>query len=207
MRYLAVAGTEAKAASPKRPVKTDKISLVDEKQPPRLTGCCFHLPPSEIFYRKWPLTGRASLQCFFIVVCGGTHTLASVSVLTPQMTMGNEVHMKETTKMSRAVGQLEDVATTINGDLFGGELPTPITTQSKPGTWSSCAKGMAERRSPSNTREHSRRSAGRGDRGRVLTHSSMRWCICIRRENGIQEVSRGGKYHNGNSKRWRSERA
>lgn len=48
--------------------------------------------------------------------------------------------MKETTKMSRAVGQLEKMYNTINADLFGGELPTPIiTVQSKPGTYGHCS--------------------------------------------------------------------
>lgn len=44
--------------------------------------------------------------------------------------------MKETTKMSRAVGQLEKIYNTLNADLFGGALPVPIiTVQSKPGTY------------------------------------------------------------------------
>lgn len=48
--------------------------------------------------------------------------------------------MKETTKMSRAVGQLEKMYNIINADLFGSELPTPIiTVQSKPGTYGHCS--------------------------------------------------------------------
>ena len=47
--------------------------------------------------------------------------------------------MKETTKMSRAVGQLEKIYNTLNADLFGGALPVPIiTVQSKPGTYGHC---------------------------------------------------------------------
>ena len=70
--------------------------------------------------------------------------------------------MKETTKMSRAVGQLEKMYNTINADLFGGELPTPIiTVQSK------LRQGMAEQGHRAIRDEHSRRSAGRGDRGSV----------------------------------------
>ena len=43
--------------------------------------------------------------------------------------------MKETTKMSRAVGQLEKIYNSINTDIVTGELPVPsITVQSKPGT-------------------------------------------------------------------------
>ena len=43
--------------------------------------------------------------------------------------------MKETTKMSRAVSQLEHIYNNLNADFFAGELPVPIiTVQSKPGT-------------------------------------------------------------------------
>ena len=49
--------------------------------------------------------------------------------------------MKETTKMSRAVGQLEKMYNTLNLDKFEGALPTPIiTVQSKPGTWGHCSR-------------------------------------------------------------------
>lgn len=44
--------------------------------------------------------------------------------------------MKQTIKMSRAVGQLEKMFNSINQDFFDGTLPVPIITiQSKPGTW------------------------------------------------------------------------
>ena len=47
--------------------------------------------------------------------------------------------MKETTKMSRAVGQLEKIYNALNADLFNGTLPVPIiTVQSKPGTYGHC---------------------------------------------------------------------
>lgn len=43
--------------------------------------------------------------------------------------------MKQTIKMSRAVGQLEKMFNSINTDFFDGALPVPIITiQSKPGT-------------------------------------------------------------------------
>ena len=49
--------------------------------------------------------------------------------------------MKQTTKMSRAVGQLEKIYFHINQDFFEGALPTPIiTVQSKPGTYGHCSK-------------------------------------------------------------------
>ena len=44
--------------------------------------------------------------------------------------------MKETTKMSRAVSQLEHIYNALNTDFFDGLLPVPIiTVQSKPGTY------------------------------------------------------------------------
>ena len=44
--------------------------------------------------------------------------------------------MKETTKMSRAVSQLEHIYNSLNTDFFSAELPVPIiTVQSKPGTY------------------------------------------------------------------------
>ena len=48
--------------------------------------------------------------------------------------------MKQTTKMSRAVGQLEKIYTHLNEDFFEGSLPVPIiTVQSKPGTYGHCS--------------------------------------------------------------------
>ena len=47
--------------------------------------------------------------------------------------------MKETTKMSRAVSQLEHIYNSLNTDFFSAELPVPIiTVQSKPGTYGHC---------------------------------------------------------------------
>ena len=44
--------------------------------------------------------------------------------------------MKQTTKMSRAVSQLEHIYNALNTDFFQDELPIPIiTVQSKPGTY------------------------------------------------------------------------
>lgn len=48
--------------------------------------------------------------------------------------------MKQTTKMSRAVSQLEHIYNSLNTDFFNGSLPTPIiTVQSKPGTKGHCS--------------------------------------------------------------------
>ena len=49
--------------------------------------------------------------------------------------------------MSRAVGQLETMYNTLNLDLWGGQLPTPIiTVQSKPGTYGHCSVGKVWKR-------------------------------------------------------------
>ena len=110
--------------------------------------------------------------------------------------------MKQTTKMSRAVGQLEKIYNTINTDLFGGTLPVPIiTVQSKPGTYGHCSVAKVWKRPDGNTYELNIAAE-------VLDYPieetldtmihEMVHLYC--REQGIQEVSRGGKYHNGRFK-------
>ena len=69
--------------------------------------------------------------------------------------------MKETTKMSRAVSQLEHIYNALNTDFFDGLLPVPIiTVQSKPGWYISIAGRRASKRSAgegSTTTENSKR--------------------------------------------------
>lgn len=110
--------------------------------------------------------------------------------------------MKETTKMSRAVGQLEKMYNTMNMDFYGGALPTPIiTVQSKPGTYGHCTVGKVWKRKEDDTYEMNI-AAEVLDReieeimDTILHEMVHLYC----RENGIQEVSRGGKYHNGKFK-------
>ena len=110
--------------------------------------------------------------------------------------------MKETTKMSRAVGQLEKMYNTLNADFYGGALPVPIiTVQSKPGTWGHCTTGKVWKRKDTDTYEMNI-AAEVLDREieeilDTLLHEMVHlYC----RENGIKEVSRGGKYHNGKFK-------
>lgn len=110
--------------------------------------------------------------------------------------------MKETTKMSRAVGQLEKMYNTLNHDFYGGALPTPIiTVQSKPGTWGHCTIGKVWKRKDGETYEMNI-AAEVLDREieeilDTLLHEMVHlYC----RENGIQEVSRGRKYHKGRFK-------
>lgn len=110
--------------------------------------------------------------------------------------------MKETTKMSRAVGQLEKMYNTLNADLFGGTLPVPIiTVQSKPGTYGHCSCAKVWRNK--DTEQYEMNIAAEALNVEIeevldtLIHEMVHlYC----RENGIQEVSRGGKYHNGRFK-------
>lgn len=110
--------------------------------------------------------------------------------------------MKETTKMSRAVGKLEKIYNTLNEDFFQGALPVPIiTVQSKPGTFGHCTTGKVWKRKDEETYELNIAAE-------VLNYPieetldtilhEMVHLYC--RENGIKEVSRGGKYHNGKFK-------
>lgn len=62
--------------------------------------------------------------------------------------------MKQTTKMSRAVSQLEHIYNNLNADYYAGELPTPIiTVQSKPGTYGHCTTAKVWRRADGGTYE------------------------------------------------------
>lgn len=110
--------------------------------------------------------------------------------------------MKETTKMSRAVSQLEHIYNALNTDFFDGLLPVPIiTVQSKPGTYGHCTTAKVWQRKDGGAYELNIAAE-------VLNYPieetldtmlhEMVHLYC--RENGIKEVSRGGKYHNGKFK-------
>lgn len=107
--------------------------------------------------------------------------------------------MKQTTKMSRAVSQLEHIYNNLNYDFFDGALPVPIiTVQSKPGTMGHCSVAKIWRRSEDD------RTYELNIAAEVLNYPieetldtmihEMVHLYC--RENGIKEVSRGGRYHN-----------
>lgn len=111
--------------------------------------------------------------------------------------------MKQTTKMSRAVSQLEHIYNNLNYDFFEGVLPVPIiTVQSKPGTMGHCSVAKIWRRSEDD------RTYELNIAAEVLNYPieetldtmihEMVHLYC--RENGIKEVSRGGRYHNGKFK-------
>lgn len=106
--------------------------------------------------------------------------------------------MKQTTKMSRAVSQLEHIYNALNTDFFQDELPIPIiTVQSKPGTYGHCTTSKVWQRKDGGAYELNIAAE-------VLNYPieetldtmlhEMVHLYC--RENGIKEVSRGGKYHN-----------
>ncbi len=106
--------------------------------------------------------------------------------------------MKQTTKMSRAVSQLEHIYNALNTDFFQNELPIPIiTVQSKPGTYGHCTTSKVWQRQDGGAYELNIAAE-------VLNYPieetldtmlhEMVHLYC--RENGIKEVSRGGKYHN-----------
>lgn len=110
--------------------------------------------------------------------------------------------MKKTTKMSRAISQLEHIYNALNTDFFDGTLPLPIiTVQSKPGTYGHCSVAKVWQRPDGSTYELNIAAE-------VLNYAieetldtmlhEMVHLYC--RENGIKDVSRGGKYHNGRFK-------
>lgn len=110
--------------------------------------------------------------------------------------------MKQTTKMSRAVGQLEKIYNCLNEDFFEGALPTPIiTVQSKPGTMGHCSVAKVWQRPQDSTYELNIAAEVLNfpieETLDTMIHEMVHlYC----RENDIKEVSRGGKYHNGKFK-------
>lgn len=104
--------------------------------------------------------------------------------------------MKQTTKMSRAVSQLEHIYNTLNTDFFGGELPTPIiTVQSKPGTYGHCSTAKIWQRPDGQTYELNiaaevLNAPIEETLDTMLHEITHLYC----REKGIKDTS--GKYHN-----------
>lgn len=107
--------------------------------------------------------------------------------------------MKETTKMSRAVGQLEKIYNTLNVDFFGGELPVPIiTVQSKPRSYGHCSTAKVWQRKDGRTYELNIAAEVLNYHIEETLDTMLHEMVHLYcREHGIQEVSRGGKYHNG----------
>jgi len=106
--------------------------------------------------------------------------------------------MKQTTKMSRAVNQLEHMYNSINEDFFNGELPQVIiTVQSKPGTYGHSSRAKVWKRKEDNLYEINIAaevlSLPIEETVDTITHE----CIHLScRLKGIQETSNNGYYHN-----------
>lgn len=102
--------------------------------------------------------------------------------------------MKQTTKMSRAVSQLEHMFNSINTDFFNGELPQVIiTVQSKPGTYGHSSRAKVWKRKEDDLYEINIAaevlSLPIEETIDTICHESIHlYC----RVNGIQETSNNG---------------
>ena len=106
--------------------------------------------------------------------------------------------MKQTTKMSRAVSQLEHIYNALNADFFAGEpLPVPIiTVQSKPGTYGHCTTAKVWQRKDGGAYELNIAAE-------VLNYPIEETLDTMLHEmehlyspeHNIKEISRGGNYH------------
>ena len=112
--------------------------------------------------------------------------------------------MKQTTKMSRAVSQLEHIYNTLNTDFFDGALPVPIiTVQSQPGTMGHTSVAKIWKRGEDNTYELNIAAEVLDYAIEETLDTMLHEMIHVYcRENGIKECSRGGAYHN---KRFKEE--
>ena len=106
--------------------------------------------------------------------------------------------MKETVKTSRTAGYLEKIFRAVNAKYFGGQLEEPIITiQSTPKAYGHVTVAKAWQRGDT-TRHELNIGAGTLNRDIVyvvctLVHECVHlWNI----QNGIQDRSRGGAYHN-----------
>lgn len=110
--------------------------------------------------------------------------------------------MKETTKMSRAVCQLEKMYNVLNMDKFGGALPVPIITiQSKPGSMGHCTVSKVWKQKDNEQYELNIAAEVLNYPIEETLDTMLHEMVHLYNlENGIQDVSRGGKYHNGKFK-------
>lgn len=106
--------------------------------------------------------------------------------------------MKDTVKISRAVGYLEKMYRQLNADKFDGELETPIITiQSTPRAYGHVTCGKVWKRKEESAYELNI-GAGTLDRPiesvvSTLLHEMVH---IYHLQNGIQDCSRGNTYHN-----------
>lgn len=106
--------------------------------------------------------------------------------------------MKETVKTSRTAGYLEKMFRALNAKYFGGQLEEPIITiQSTPRAYGHVTVGKSWRKGQEHRHELNI-GAGTLDRPienttATLLHEMVHlWNL----QNGIQDCSRGGAYHN-----------
>lgn len=106
--------------------------------------------------------------------------------------------MKETVKMSRAIGQLEKMYREINKDFFENELPMPIiTVQSKPGTFGHCTINKVWKRKEEYTYElNIAAEVLESPIEEIIDTIIHEMCHMYCRIHDIKETSRGTAYHN-----------
>lgn len=106
--------------------------------------------------------------------------------------------MKRTVKTSRAAGYLEKIFRTINQDSFGGQVEEPIITiQSTPGAYDHVTVAKTWKRGE-DERHELNIAADWLDRPienlvATMIHEMVH---LLNMQNGIQDCSRGGSYHN-----------
>lgn len=108
--------------------------------------------------------------------------------------------MKETVKGSRALGQLEKMYRELNADKFAGALEVPIITiQSTPRAYGHVTVGKVWRNAKDERQYELNIGAGTLDRPIENTVSTLlhEMVHIYHLQNGIQDCSRGGTYHNG----------
>lgn len=106
--------------------------------------------------------------------------------------------MKETIKTSRTAGYLEKIFRAVNARYFNGELEEPIITiQSTPKAYGHVTVAKAWQRGET-TRHELNIGAGTLDRPiENVVATLVHECVHLYHlQNGIQDCSRGGQYHN-----------
>lgn len=106
--------------------------------------------------------------------------------------------MKETIKTSRTAGYLEKIFRALNAKYFNGELEEPIITiQSTPRAYGHVTVAKAWQRGDTTRHEL---NIGAGTLARPIENvvaSTLHECVHLWNiQNGIQDCSRGGQYHN-----------
>lgn len=108
------------------------------------------------------------------------------------------------TRMSEAVKQLEKMFDTINKDKFESTLPKPIiTVMNHPGTYGHMTMGKVWKQENGENYELNIEASHLGDPIEQIVDTMIHEMVHLYcNVNGIQDVSRGGKYHN---KRFKAE--